>query len=141
MRVVAKRREDPLEAVLERSDFVSLHIPLTPETRHLIDAAAFVHMKPSAILINTARGPIVDQAALSAALHSGQIAGAALDVTDPEPLPAGDPLWQAPNLLILPHIGSATFSARERMTEIAVENLLAGLAGDTMPHPVPGSTP
>jgi glyoxylate reductase len=94
-------------------------------------------MKPGAFLINTARGGLVDQAALVDALRSGSIAGAALDVTDPEPLPPGDPLWDAPNLLIAPHIGSATVVARSRMTEIAVANLLAGLAGEPLPHHIP----
>jgi glyoxylate reductase len=93
-------------------------------------------MKPTAILINTARGPIVDHDALRAALAAGEIAGAALDVTDPEPLPAGDPLLSAPNLIVTPHIGSATRLARERMAELAVENLLAGLDGQPMPHQV-----
>jgi glyoxylate reductase len=124
----------PLAELLSRSDFVSLHCPLTPATRHLIDADALAAMKPTAILINTARGPIVDQVALGEALSSGAIAGAGLDVTDPEPLPASDPLWSAPNLIVTPHIGSATRAARERMAEVAVENLLAGLAGRPMPH-------
>jgi glyoxylate reductase len=125
-----------LEALLERSDFVSLHCPLTPETYHLIDAGALARMKPTAILINTARGPIVDQDALRQALISGEIAGAGLDVTDPEPLPAGDPLLSAPNLVVAPHIGSATRVAREQMAELAVDNLLAGLDGQPMPHQV-----
>ena len=93
-------------------------------------------MRPTAILINTARGPIVDQQALTRALLSGQIAGAALDVTDPEPPAPRDPLLSAPNLLVVPHIGSATRPARERMSELAVENLLAGLDGRPMPHQV-----
>jgi glyoxylate reductase len=125
-----------LETLLERSDFVSLHCPLTPETHHLIDASALASMRSSAILINTARGPIVDHDALRSALISGQIAGAALDVTDPEPLPAGDPLLEAPNLIVAPHIGSATRVAREQMAELAVDNLLAGLDGRPMPHQV-----
>ena len=125
-----------LEALLERSDFVSLHCPLTPETHHLIDGAALARMKPTAILINTARGPIVDQSALRDALIAGEIAGAALDVTDPEPLPFDDPLFDAPNLIVAPHIGSATRDAREQMAELAVENLLAGLDGRPMPHQV-----
>lgn len=125
-----------LERLLERSDFISLHCPLTASTYHLIDAAALVRMRPNAILINTARGPIVDHDALREALISGQIAGAALDVTDPEPLQADDPLLVAPNLIVTPHIASATRDARERMTELAVENLLAGLAGQPMPHQV-----
>jgi glyoxylate reductase len=126
----------PLAELLERSDFVSIHCPLMPETHHLIDAAALERMRPTAILINTARGPIVDQAALVAALQTGQIAGAALDVTDPEPPSLDDPLLGAPNVIVAPHIGSGTHSARERMTELAVENLLAGLAGRPMPHQV-----
>jgi glyoxylate reductase len=137
MKVISAGRGQAIEPVLEGADFVSLHAPLTPDTRHLIDAAALARMKPTAILINTARGPMVDQVALGRALREGRIAGAALDVTDPEPLPAEDPLWRAPNLLIVPHIGSATRTARERMTEIAVENLLAGLDGRPMPHEVP----
>ena len=147
-RAVAKRAEgfemtvlhtspsggEPLEALLERADFVSLHCPLTDATHHLIDAAALARMRPTAFLINTARGPIVEQQALHRALLEGSIAGAALDVTDPEPLPPGDPLLQAPNLIITPHIGSATQAARERMAELAVENLLAALDGKPMPH-------
>jgi len=125
-----------LEELLERSDFVSIHAPLTPETHHLIDAAALAGMRPSAILINTARGPLVDQQALIAALENGTIAGAGLDVTDPEPVPADDPLLAAPNLIVLPHIGSATHTARGRMADMAVENLLAGLEGQPMPHQV-----
>jgi glyoxylate reductase len=123
-----------LEELLDRSDFVTLHCPLTPETRHLIDEAAFDRMKPSALLVNTARGPIVDAAALERALHERAIAGAALDVTDPEPLPADHPLLEAPNLLVVPHVGSATVRTRHKMTEIAVDNLLAALAGEPMPH-------
>ena len=134
MEVLSAGRDGGLEDVLERSDFVSLHCPLTPETRGLISAGALGLMKTSAILVNTARGGIVDQAALADALDRGSIAGAALDVTDPEPLPPGDPLWSAPNLLITPHIGSATRTARERMTEIAVENLLRGLDGEPLLH-------
>ena len=128
--------EVPLERLLREADFVSLHCPLTRATHHLIDAAALSSMRPSSILINTARGPIIDQEALHRALSDGTIAGAALDVTDPEPLPAGHPLLSAPNLIIAPHIGSATHAARERMTELAVENLLAGLEGAPMPHQV-----
>jgi glyoxylate reductase len=127
---------ETLETLLERSDFVSLHCPLTPETYHLIDDAALSRMKPSAILVNTARGPIVDHDALRRALTSGEIAGAALDVTDPEPLPPDDPLLEAPNLIVVPHIGSATRAARERMADLAVDNLLAGLDGQPMPHQV-----
>jgi glyoxylate reductase len=134
MKVLATRAT-PLEELLERSDFVSLHCPLTEQTRHLIDARALARMKPSAILVNTARGPIVDQRALVEALHAGVIAGAALDVTDPEPIPLDDPLLSAPNVIILPHVGSATHTARAKMTELAVDNLLAALDGRPMPHP------
>jgi glyoxylate reductase len=126
----------PLAQLLAQSDFVSIHCPLTPDTHHLIDAAALAMMRSSAILINTARGPIIDQAALIDALRDGRIAGAALDVTDPEPPPAGDPVLSAPNVLLAPHIGSATRTARERMAALAVENLLAALDGEPMPHPV-----
>jgi glyoxylate reductase len=126
----------PLAELLERSDFVSVHCTLTPATRHLIDADALKRMKPTAILVNTARGPIVDQVALASALGEGTIAAAALDVTDPEPLPPDDPLLAAPNLIVAPHIGSATHAARERMTELAVDNLMAGLAGEPLPHEV-----
>ncbi len=131
-------RADDLHAALVRADAVSLHVPLTAQTRHLIDADALAAMRPSAILVNTARGPVVDQVALAAALRSGAIGAAGLDVTDPEPLPAGDPLLTAPNLVVLPHIGSATVATRERMAEMAVDNLLAALDGRPMPHPATG---
>ena len=133
MRILATPRV-PLDELLAQSDAVTLHVPLTSETRHLIDADALARMKPTAILVNTARGGVVDQQALARALHRGEIAGAALDVTDPEPLPADHPLLEAPNLLVLPHIGSATHTARERMADLAVDNLLAGLAGKPLPH-------
>jgi glyoxylate reductase len=136
--LTAGRGDRPaLEYLLANADFVSLHCPLTDETRHLINAEALAQMKPTAFLVNTARGPIVDQDALLDALTSEQIAGAALDVTDPEPLPPEHTLHQAPNLIITPHIGSATHTARAKMTEIAVDNLLAGLAGEPLPHAVP----
>jgi glyoxylate reductase len=126
----------PLEELLERCDFVSVHTPLTAETRGLIDAAALRRMKPTAYLVNTARGPVVDTDALIDALHAGEISGAALDVTDPEPLPGDHPLLNAPNLLVLPHLGSATHATREKMADMAVDNLLAGLRGERMPHQV-----
>jgi glyoxylate reductase len=125
-----------LEELLARADFVSLHTPLTPETWHLIDTDALARMKPTSLLINTARGGVVDQDALRDALHAGEIAGAALDVTDPEPLPADHPLLDAPNLLVVPHVGSATVRTRAKMAAMAVENLLAALDGRPMPHPV-----
>ena len=116
----------PLEELLERSDFVTLHCPLTPETRGLIGDEALARMKPTAYLVNTARGPVVDTDALARALGAGEIAGAALDVTDPEPLPGDHPLLEAPNLLVVPHIASATHATRGRMADIAVDNLLGG---------------
>jgi glyoxylate reductase len=134
---VRSTADTELDELLAGSDFVSLHCPLTPRTRHLIDAAALRRMRPTAILVNTARGGVVDQAALIDALHAGVIAAAAIDVTDPEPPPLDDRIYTTPNLLVLPHIGSATRSARARMTELAVENLLAGLDGRPMPHPAP----
>lgn len=123
-----------LDDLLRRSDFVSLHCPLTPETHHLIDRAALALMKPTAILINTARGAVVDQAALYDALRDGVIGAAALDVTDPEPIPADDPLLKLPNVLIVPHVGSATVGTRGKMADIAIDNLIAGLNGDPLPH-------
>lgn len=123
-----------LEVLLSESDFVTIHCPLTPETRGLIGAAELGAMKRTAWLVNTARGPIVDHVALERALREGRIAGAAVDVTDPEPLPADHPLLTAANLLVVPHIGSATHRTREAMAEIAVDNLLAALAGERMPH-------
>jgi glyoxylate reductase len=132
---VLATRATPLAELFERSDFVSLHCPLTPQTRHLIDADALAQMKRTAILVNTARGAIVDQQAMADALREGVIAGAAIDVTDPEPPAADDQLLAAPNLIVTPHIGSATSNARSRMTELAVANLLAALDGQPMPHP------
>ncbi len=126
----------PLDELLERSDFVSLHCPLNERTRGLIGAAELERMKPSAILINTARGEIVEGPALRAALESGSIAGAGLDVTSPEPLPADDPLLEAPNLIVLPHIGSGSRTSREAMGRMAAENLIAALDGRPMPNPV-----
>lgn len=138
MRIVetTSRGGTPLDALLAQADFVSLHVPLTPQTHRLIAAAALRRMKPTAILVNTARGPVVDTDALTDALHAGTIAGAALDVTDPEPLPPDHPLLRAPNVLVTPHIGSATPRTRARMAELAVDNVLAGLAGAPLPHAV-----
>jgi glyoxylate reductase len=126
----------PLDDVLARSDFVSLHVPLNDETRGLIGEPELRAMRPEAILVNTARGPIVDPLALRRALEEGWIAGAGLDVTDPEPLPADDPLLDAPNLVVLPHIGSATHGTRAAMADLAAENLLAALRGGPMHHSV-----
>jgi glyoxylate reductase len=124
----------PLDELLERSDFVSLHAPLTPETRGLIDDEQLQAMKPTAILVNTSRGGLVDSGALSRALANGWIAGAALDVADPEPIPQGHPLLDTPNLILNPHIASASIEARTAMADLAVDNLLAGLAGEAMPQ-------
>ena len=123
-----------LEELLQASDYVSLHVNLTEETRGLMDAQAFALMKPTAILINTARGPIVDADALHVALKEGQIAYAALDVTDPEPLPADHNLLELPNLIVAPHIASATVPSRNLMSMRAAENLLAGLRGERLPY-------
>jgi glyoxylate reductase len=121
------------DQLLHTSDFVSLHCPLTPQTRGLINESALQKIKPTAILVNAARGPVVDTAALTLALATGQIGGAALDVTDPEPLPPDHPLYQLPNCFIVPHIGSATHGTRRKMAEMACENLLAGLEGKRLP--------
>jgi glyoxylate reductase len=133
----SRRSGLPLEELLERADFVSLHTPLTPATRKLIGEEELRRMKPTALLVNTARGGVVDQDALRQALIGGEIAGAALDVTDPEPLPADHPLLEAPNLLVVPHVGSATVRTRAKMAEMAVDNLLAALAGRRMPYLAP----
>jgi glyoxylate reductase len=127
MRVVAVGRDDPLRDALTDADFVSIHCPLTDETRGLFGEAEFAAMKPTAVLVNTARGPIVETDALRRALAEGEIAAAALDVTDPEPLPVDHPLLEVPNLLVVPHIGSATHRTRERMADLAVDNLMAAL--------------
>ncbi|CAN5588523.1 D-glycerate dehydrogenase [soil metagenome] len=126
----------PLDELLAESDFVSLHVSLSPETRHLIDATALARMKRGAILVNTSRGPVVDQAALADALRSGHLFGAGLDVTDPEPLRASDPLVGLSNCLIVPHIASASERTRDRMAEKAARNLLAGVRGESLPDPV-----
>jgi len=125
-----------LDTLLAESDFVTLHVPLIPATRHLIGAAQFRRMKPHAVLINTSRGGVVDQDALVAALRAGEIGYAALDVTDPEPLPPDHPLLVLPNVIVTPHIASASVTARTRMAIMAAENLLAGLRGEVPPFPV-----
>jgi len=125
---------DSLEEILERSDYISLHNPLTPETTNMMSTDQFKLMKKSAILINTTRGPVVDQDALYEALKSGEIAGAALDVTVPEPIPADHPLLTLDNCLIMPHVASATGDTRMKMAMMSVENVLAGVAGDWPPY-------
>lgn len=127
-------RVGTLNELLERSDFVSLHCPLTPETNKLIGAEELKRMKPEASLINTARGPIVDTEALTAALQNGEIAYAALDVTDPEPIPADHPLVALENVTIVPHIASATVGTRRKMSEMTVENILATIDGKLPPN-------
>lgn len=122
--------------VLSQSDFVCVSIALTDDTRQLIDARAFELMQPGAILVNTARGPIVDEEALVSALQAGQIGGAGLDVTAIEPLSMDSPLLTMPNVVVLPHIGSASMATRGKMADIAVANLRAGLAGEPLPHSV-----
>ncbi|MGD2155955.1 MAG: D-glycerate dehydrogenase [Anaerolineales bacterium] len=123
-----------LDDLLQSSDFVSLHIPLTPKTRGLIDKPALRKMKSNAILINASRGAVVVTDDLHRALSEGWIKAAALDVTDPEPLPPDHPLYALDNCLIVPHIGSATQNTRRRMAELACDNLLAGLDGRPLPN-------
>lgn len=138
-------REDPtaqelgaqcvdMESLLRESDFITIHVPLTPQTRHMIDERAFALMKPTAVLVNTARGPIVDPEALYRALKERRIFAAALDVTEPEPLPADSPLLTLDNLIVVPHIGSASVVTRGKMARMAAENLLAGLRGERLPY-------
>lgn len=123
-----------LEELLATSDYVSIHAPLNKSTKGLLNEKALKAMKKNAILVNAARGPIVDMDALAKALRENWIAGAALDVTDPEPLPPDNPLFDLPNCLIVPHIGSATRDTRKKMAEMACENLLAGLDGKKLPY-------
>ena len=124
------------ETLLERSDFISLHVPLTTETHHLIGTEQFRLMKPTAILINTSRGAVVDPQALYEALKSGQIAACGLDVTEPEPISMDDPLLTLDNCVIVPHIASASIATRTKMATMAAENLIAGLKGEMPPNPV-----
>jgi lactate dehydrogenase-like 2-hydroxyacid dehydrogenase len=127
----------PLEELLPRSDYVTLHVNLSPVTRHLINAETLGMMKPTAVLVNTSRGPVVDQAALATALRDGVIWAAALDVTDPEPIPMDDPLVQLENCLIVPHIASASRATRGKMAEMAAANLVSGVRGEPLPTEVP----
>ena len=120
----------PLDELLRESDFITLHLPATPESRHLIGTREFDLMKRSAILVNAARGAVVDTDAVVAALRANRIAGAALDVTDPEPLPAGHPLPEMPNAIIVPHTGTSTIAVRDKMAEMAAQNLLAVVRGE-----------
>jgi glyoxylate reductase len=126
-------RRASLDEILAQSDFLSLHVSLNADTHHLINADTLGKMKRSAILVNTSRGPVVDSDALYAALANGVIAGAALDVTEPEPLPGTHRLLTLPNCLVVPHIASASFAARYKMASIAAANLLAGLKRESLP--------
>ena len=125
-----------LDELLAESDFVSLHVNLTEVTRHLINAYTLAAMKPTAVLVNTSRGPVVDQFALADALRDGTIWAAALDVTDPEPIPMDDPLVGLDNCLIVPHIASASRATRGKMAAMAAANLIAGVRGEPLPTPV-----
>ena len=122
------------DTLLRESDFISLHTPLTEETRGLMNAAAFEKMKPTSVLVNTSRGPVVDQAALYEALKSRCIFAAALDVTVPEPLPLDNPLLSLENCIVVPHIASASWQTRQKMSRMAAENLIAGLKGEHLPN-------
>ena len=122
------------EELLAQSDVVSINIALTDETRGLIDADALARMQPGSILVNTARGPIVDEDALAEALAAKRIRGAGLDVTAVEPLSMDSPLLTMDNVVVLPHIGSASLATRSKMADMAVANLRAGLAGEPLPH-------
>jgi lactate dehydrogenase-like 2-hydroxyacid dehydrogenase len=126
-------RQVDLEELLTSSDFLCLHVPLTQETKGLIGKEAFDKMKPNSILINAARGAVVDSEALYSALESNRILAAGLDVTDPEPLPSSHPLYKLPNCFITPHIGSATVNTRKVMASIAIRNLRAGIEGARLP--------
>jgi glyoxylate reductase len=123
-----------LQVLLSSSDFVSIHAPLNNSTRGIIGQTELALMKPTAILVNTARGQIVDQAALYEALKSGIIKAAALDVVEKEPIPSDDPLLKLDNVVFSPHVGSATKATRDHMAKLAVENLLAGLEGRPLPN-------
>jgi len=130
----SKAEPRSLRSLLVESDFVSLHVPLTTATHHMIGAAELAAMKRTAILVNTARGAIVDSQALAAALRAGRLAGAGLDVTDPEPIGKDDPLIESPNVVITPHIGSASHATRLRMAELAVDNLIDVFEGRRPRH-------
>ena len=123
-----------IKDLITTSDFISIHVPLLPDTRNLIGAEEFKMMKKSVVLINTSRGPVVNQSALYEALKTGQIFAAGLDVTEVEPIPMDDPLLTLDNVIIAPHIGSASFNTRTKMAFMAVENLVAGLQGKLPPN-------
>ena len=131
---IVNARYVSLEELLRSSDFISLHAYLSPTTRGMIGKEQFNMMKTTAILVNTARGAMIDHAALLDALQNHQIAGAALDVFDPEPIPLDHPLLKLPNVIITPHIASATIATRRRIAAMAVENVKAGVEGKPLPH-------
>jgi len=124
------------DRLLAESDFITAHVSLTPETYHLIGERELQKMKRTAVLINTSRGPVVDNMALYRALRDGKVAFAALDVSEPEPIPVGHPLLTMENVIITPHIASASVTTRTRMALMAADNLIAGLKGETLPHSV-----
>jgi glyoxylate reductase len=132
-RTLGARRVD-MNTLLTEADFISVHTDLNEETHHLIGREQFARMKPSAVIVNTARGPLIDQAALIAALTSHRIFAAGIDVTDPEPPAPDDPIFRVPNLIVAPHIASATFGTRDAMARICAANLLAGLKGERLPE-------
>jgi len=125
-----------LDELFERADFVTLHTNLTAETRHMVNETRLQRMKPTSVLINTSRGPVVDQEALYRALSEGWIMAAGLDVTDPEPMPVDEPLLTLPNCIVVPHIASGSRTTRGKMAEMAAANLIAGVRGERLPTPV-----
>jgi phosphoglycerate dehydrogenase-like enzyme len=130
-----------LGPALERAEVLSLHLPLTPETTHLIDAAALARLPPGALLVNTARGPVVDEAALVRALASGRLGGAYLDVFEQEPLPAESPLWGLDNVILTPHCADSVADWQERLAAFFMENLEVHLGGGIPRHRVGAATP
>jgi glyoxylate reductase len=124
----------PIERLLSESDFISLHLNYTLQSHHLINRAAFLLMKPTAVIINTSRGAIIDSEALTWALQTGRIAAAGIDVFDPEPIPANHPLLKLENVLVTPHIASAGKETRQKMALMSAENILAGIKGEQLPN-------
>jgi glyoxylate reductase len=123
-----------MDTLLGESDFVSIHVPLTEKTRHLVNSEFLAKMKSNAVLVNTARGGVLDQTGLYQALKCNRIFAAALDVTDPEPLPMDSPLLELENCIIVPHLGSASKKTRDLMSLLAAQNLISGLKGERLPH-------
>jgi len=127
-------RRVELDEMLAQSDYISAHVDLNPTTKGMFGSVQFKKMKPTAVFVNTARGPLVDQKALAEALRSGTIFAAGLDVTDPEPLPRDHELYKLPNCVIVPHIASATVGTRNAMARLCAENLLAGVSSKPLPN-------